>query len=109
MIFVPKQRVRMADPGISVRVVYATPVSVFERMMNLPKGSVVADAIEASGIGNVFAEALKPPFALGIFSRPANPDTVLQDGDRVEIYRPLQADPKTARRRRAAQKPSSRA
>jgi hypothetical protein len=42
------------------------------------------------------------PQKLAIFSRPAEPDSVLRDGDRVEILRPLIADPKQARRARAA-------
>ena len=44
------------------------------------------------------------PAAIGIFGRKAPPEQVLREGDRVEIYRPLIADPKEARRRRAEQK-----
>jgi putative ubiquitin-RnfH superfamily antitoxin RatB of RatAB toxin-antitoxin module len=41
------------------------------------------------------------PRFLGVFGEPATPETRLRDGDRVEVYRPLQIDPKEARRRRA--------
>ena len=44
-----------------------------------------------------------PAAPLGIFGRQVKDDTILQNGDRVELYRPLLIDPKTARRRRAAE------
>ncbi len=47
-------------------------------------------------------------FKVGIWSRPASLAAVLREGDRVELYRELKADPKDARRRRAGLKPSTR-
>jgi uncharacterized protein len=67
----------------------------------LPAGSTVIQAVKQSGILQELPEVDFDPSRLGIFSRRVAPDDVLQDGDRVEIYRPLTLDPKDARRRRA--------
>ena len=56
---------------------------------------------EQSGILQELPQVTFDPARLGIFSRRVAADDVLQDGDRVEIYRPLTLDPKDARRRRA--------
>ena len=61
------------------------------------------EAVRLSPLAADFPDAdLNAP--LGIFGRQVKDDTVLQNGDRVELYRPLKADPKEARRRRVAQK-----
>lgn len=86
---------------IRVSVVYAEPGRVFNVGFELPAGSTVADAIERSGIRGARPDVEIREDRLGIFARKANPATVLRDGDRVEIYRPLTIDPKEARRRRA--------
>ena len=65
----------------------------------------VRAAIEASGVLNDFPDIELTRNRVGIFSKLAQLDTPLRDGDRVEIYRPLQVDPKEARRRRAKQGP----
>jgi putative ubiquitin-RnfH superfamily antitoxin RatB of RatAB toxin-antitoxin module len=85
---------------ISVEVAYAEPSRQFLRRVELAAGATVADAIEASGVA---AACTIDPAALasGIWSKPAARTTVLSDGDRVELYRPLKADPKESRRRRA--------
>lgn len=59
-------------------------------------------AVVLSGIRNDFPEICFPLNRLGIFSKPVPPDTVLQNHDRVEIYRPLLVDPKERRRKLAA-------
>ena len=70
----------------------------FERVeVDLPAGSRVADALAASGWGDD-SEAV----AHAVFGVRVDRDTALRDGDRIEFLRPLQADPKDARRRRAA-------
>ena len=63
--------------------------------LQLAAGATLRDAVAAAGFS---IEGLKT----GIFGKLAGPETVLRDGDRVEIYRPLALDPKEARRRRAA-------
>ncbi len=60
-------------------------------------------AIEASGILERFPEIDLKTNKIGIFGKAAKLDVVLSDGDRVEIYRPLIADPKEARKKRAAE------
>lgn len=90
----------MAD-RIAVEVVCAMPDRQLLRRVSLPAGSSVLQAVEQSGILQAMPEAAFDPSRLGIFSRRVAADDVLQDGDRVEIYRPLTLDPKDARRRRA--------
>ncbi|WP_243050926.1 RnfH family protein [Dyella sp. RRB7] len=90
----------MAD-RITVEVVYAGPDRQFTYRLSLPAGSTVMQAIEASGLQQDMPGLLIDPSRLGIFSRKVAPDHGLDEGDRVEIYRPLTLDPKEARRRRA--------
>jgi uncharacterized protein len=92
----------VGSPSISVEVAYALPQEQAVLRIELPAGSTVAEAIERSGIGARFAGLVVDPAAVGIFSRKAGLDQVLRHGDRVEIYRPLTADPKDVRRRRAS-------
>ena len=61
------------------------------------------EAIKTSGILDSFPELDEGNLKLGIFGKVTKPDAVLQQGDRVEIYRPLIADPKEARKKRAAE------
>lgn len=91
-----------SDKGtIRVEVVFATPQRQQLLELRLPAGSTARQAIEQSGICDKFPEMEIDPAAIGIFSRKVEMDQVLQHGDRVEIYRPLIADPKESRRRRA--------
>ena len=76
--------------------------------VGLPEAGTVGDAIEAARGGGRFGGPGLGAAGLGIWSRPGEPGTPLRDGDRVEIYRALQADPKAMRRSRARLKPSSR-
>jgi putative ubiquitin-RnfH superfamily antitoxin RatB of RatAB toxin-antitoxin module len=86
--------------SIRVEVAYAEPSRQFLRALELPSGATIADAIAASGLeAGLGIDA--SPLAAGIWSKQKPRDTRLADGDRVEIYRPLTADPKEARRRRA--------
>jgi hypothetical protein len=92
----------MADT-INVEVVYATPERQEVTGINLPAGSTVGQAIEASGLLAKHPEIDLTRNKLGIFAKLAKIDTALRDRDRVEIYRPLIADPKEVRRQRAAE------
>lgn len=69
--------------------------------LEVSTGSTLADAITQSGLPEMFEEFELDPTRVGIFGQKASPDQVLHDGDRVEIYRPLIADPKEVRRQRA--------
>jgi putative ubiquitin-RnfH superfamily antitoxin RatB of RatAB toxin-antitoxin module len=75
--------------------------------VELPEGATAADAARAARIGERFPQ-LGAPLRLGIWSRPCEESTPLRDGDRVEAYRALRADPKEQRRARARLKPSTR-
>ena len=86
---------------IAVTVVYALPERASEIELKLPSGATVADALEGSGLAANHPGVDLARCAVGIFGRRVARDRVLADGDRVEVYRPLVADPKDARRRRA--------
>jgi len=88
---------------IRVEVAYALPSRQDILALALPAGSTVQQAIEASGIRQLYPEIDLSVQKVGIFGRLAKLDEVLQPGDRVEIYRPLKADPKEVRRRLAAE------
>ena len=92
----------MTTPTILVGVAYAPPGKPVHRHLRLPSGSTVGDAIRASGLLAQCPEIDMNRNRVGIFGRLAQFDTPLRNGDRVEIYRPLNADPKEVRRRRAA-------
>ncbi|MFP1732810.1 RnfH family protein [Lonsdalea quercina] len=95
-------------PEIRVEVVYALPDRQFLRPLQLNEGSTVEQAIKASGLLTLRPEIDLNINKIGIFSRPAKLDEKLQEGDRVEIYRPLIADPKELRRQRAEHSKSKR-
>ncbi len=86
---------------IQVEIVYAEPQRQFQRCVTVPEGTDIADAIAASGVAAEFGIDVDT-LATGIWYRRVARETILRDGDRVELYRPLRIDPKEARRRRAA-------
>lgn len=91
----------MAD-RIDVEVSYALPHRQEIVRLTLPIGATVLDAVQASGLLQKYPEIdLEGPNKLGIYAKLTKPDTVLRDRDRVEIYRPLIADPKAVRKKRA--------
>ncbi len=85
---------------LNIEVAYAEPKRQFLRRITLASGATVADAIAASGLEAEFAIDASN-LAVGVWSKVVARDTPINDGDRVEVYRPLTADPKEARRRRA--------
>ena len=91
---------------ISITVAYAPdPDRQVEIPLEVPAGTTLAEAVRLSGILEEFPDIdLGGKNKTGIWSKLARPDTVLQARDRVEIYRPLIADPKAARRQRAREK-----
>jgi putative ubiquitin-RnfH superfamily antitoxin RatB of RatAB toxin-antitoxin module len=93
----------MAD--IRVQVCYPSVPQPVLRELTLAEGSTLRDALQASGIEAPGLDLATCP--VGIFGKKKTADTVLRDGDRVEIYRPLVADPKDARRRRVSKKTMS--
>jgi putative ubiquitin-RnfH superfamily antitoxin RatB of RatAB toxin-antitoxin module len=92
----------MAEGRITVEVVYAKPEQQALVTLCMESGATAGQAIEQSGLLQRFPEIDPSNAAIGIFSKVCAPDRLLLDGDRVEIYRPLLADPKDMRRQRAA-------
>jgi putative ubiquitin-RnfH superfamily antitoxin RatB of RatAB toxin-antitoxin module len=86
-----------------VEVVYALAQRQALYEVHLAPGQTVQEAVEASGVLAEFPEIDLHRNRVGIHAKLATLGTPLRDGDRVEIYRPLIADPKEARRRRAEQ------
>lgn len=88
-------------PDISVEVVYALPDKQYLRAVTLEEGATVEQVIKASGLLSLRKDIDLNSNKVGIYSRPVKLADVVQDGDRIEIYRPLIADPKELRRQRA--------
>lgn len=87
---------------INVEVTYAMPQRQELVPLRLPEGATVRDAVEASGLLRKYPDIeIDGRNKLGIYAKLAKADTVLRDRDRVEIYRPLIADPKAVRKKRA--------
>ena len=91
-----------SSSGIEVTVVLALPDRATQIALSLPAGSTVGDALERSGLAALHPEVALAEAAVGIFGKRTDRQTVLADGDRVEVYRELIADPKARRRTRAA-------
>lgn len=85
---------------ISVEVAYADPLLQILLAIELPAGSSVADALAVAQILQRIPQIDTAAIAYGIHGRICGIDEPLNDGDRVEIYRPLSRDPMTARRQR---------
>jgi uncharacterized protein len=88
---------------IMVEVAYALPKQQIIIPISVAEGTTVEAAVLASGIIEKFPEIDLAMNKLGIFGKLSKPETVLRHLDRIEIYRPLIADPKEVRRQRAAE------
>ncbi len=90
-------------PGgtIEIVLVYALPREQMVEILRVPSGTVVKEAIRQSGILLRHPEIATGALAFGIFGRRVAATRVLREFDRIEIYRPLSADPKQVRRTRA--------
>jgi putative ubiquitin-RnfH superfamily antitoxin RatB of RatAB toxin-antitoxin module len=108
----------MADSSleITVEVAYAMPDKQILEVLTVPMGTTALEAVEQSSVLNMFPEIDIKNTQMGIFSQvlgtkglaePAN--YVLKARDRVELYRPLIADPKEVRRRRAEEAKTQKA
>jgi hypothetical protein len=91
-----------------VSVVVALPDLQEVIELELAPAATVADALAAAQLRQRFPGVEFDAMRTGIWSRAAKPSTALREGDRVELYRALKADPKQMRRKRAAVRPSSR-
>ena len=88
---------------MTIEVVYALADKQELFTIKLPLGASAIEAVEASGVLKKYPEIDLSKNKLGVFAKLVKPDTPLRDRDRVEIYRPLIADPKEVRKQRAAQ------
>jgi uncharacterized protein len=97
-----------SNSEITVEVAYALPDKQLLKVLNIPQGTTALDAVKQSGVLKMFPEIDLENIQMGVFSQvlgtkglaePASYE--LKAKDRVELYRPLVADPKEVRRRRA--------
>jgi len=89
--------------SINVEVVYALPQRQEIVRLTLPNGSTLHQAVVASGLLEKYPDIDLARSKLGIYGKLSKPDTPLRERDRIEIYRPLIADPKEVRKQRAAE------
>lgn len=85
---------------IQVDLVYAAD-EIFSKTLQLQEGTTIREAIDISGVLLQCPEIQLGRNQVGIFGKRKKLDTILQDDDRIEIYRPLKIEPMEARRRRA--------
>ncbi|MDO6619893.1 MULTISPECIES: RnfH family protein [unclassified Shewanella] len=85
----------------AVDVIYALPTQQKIISVNVLPGTTFIEAVKQSNIVSFFPEIDLAKVKLGVFSRQVKHDEVLVSGQRIEIYRPLIADPKDVRRKRA--------
>lgn len=86
---------------IAIEVAGALPDRQVVVPLQVPAGTTVAEAVNQSGIAERLPGLEIDPDRLGVFGKPRGPDEVVREGDRVEVYRPLTADPKEIRRQLA--------
>lgn len=84
---------------MNIGIAYVTPVHKVWLKMEMPAACTAREAIERSGLLEQFPEISLDEQKIGVFGRVVKPDAVLNDGDRVEIYRPITADPDLVERR----------
>lgn len=90
----------MAAETFDIEVCYASDAVQFLRALRVPAGTTIEQAITLSGVLQEVPAIDLTVMQVGLYAKKKTLDTVLREHDRVEIYRPLIADPKNARRRR---------
>ena len=93
----------MFEPQVSVEVVFARPGEQALEQLQVPAGSTVESVIRQSGVLERFPEIDLANNKVGVFGKATALSATVNEGDRIEIYRPLIADPKEARKKRAAE------
>ncbi|WP_426207819.1 RnfH family protein [Massilia sp. TWP1-3-3] len=91
---------------IKVQVCYATALREFFCDLTVAQGTTIEQAIAQSGVLQDIPGIDLATQAVGLYGKKRPLETVLRERDRIEIYRPLVADPKDSRRRRAGNKPA---
>lgn len=97
----PAESLTESSNSIKIQLCYARAAQQFLLDLSVPAGTTILQAIEASDLIRQAPEIDVSVLRVGIYGKLKTLDTVVRDGDRIEIYRPLIADPKESRRRRA--------
>jgi putative ubiquitin-RnfH superfamily antitoxin RatB of RatAB toxin-antitoxin module len=90
----------MAAETINIQVCYASEATQFLRALQVPQGTTIEQAIALSGLQQAAPGVDLGTLEAGIYAKKKPRDTILREHDRIELYRPLIANPKQARRRR---------
>ena len=90
------------DDGLRIEIVFATSERQFLETLIVAPGTSIAVAIEKSNVTAAFPEIDLASLAVGVWGNVASRSVVVRDGDRIELYRPLPADPRDARRQVAS-------
>jgi putative ubiquitin-RnfH superfamily antitoxin RatB of RatAB toxin-antitoxin module len=98
-----QKKYMVAPEKIDIEIAYALPDKQAILTLQVDYGTTIQEAIAQSDIAEMFPGIDLEKCKVGIFGKLRKPDDVLSAGDRIEIYRPLIADPKEVRRQRAAQ------
>ena len=94
---------RPVNERLRIEIAYARPQRAIVKEYRLAPGACVADALQLAALDPDFNGVDLANSAFGIFGKAVRAEQALEEGDRIEIYRPLSADPKAARRARARQ------
>ena len=86
---------------VDVEIAFALPDEQLVVKVTLARGASVADALRASGLAEHFPDFDFDAADVGIWGHVVQRDRLIRDGDRIEVYRPLERDPREARRQRA--------
>lgn len=90
-----------AKDTFTIQIVYALPDHQHQFTLSIHANTTAQQAIEKSTLLKQFPEIELSKISLGIFGKIISHNTILLEGDRLEIYRPLMIDPKESRRQRA--------
>ena len=108
-----QHRRRLRDAGtkglrlaVNIEIVYAQPQRSIVKSLEMPPGATIADALAEAASDANFRDVDLANSPVGIFGKVTRRDVKLEDGDRIEIYRPLLEEPKLARRKRSSGKAS---
>lgn len=92
---------------MKVGVVYASPKRQAWVHIDVPEGSTIQQAIERSGILRQFPEIDLTKQKIGVFGKVVTLESAVEDGARIEIYRPITADPKALQKQKKAAAPAA--
>lgn len=110
LLFMVKTDISASGAPLNISIIYSSaPRQVHEWKLSLQPGSTVGEALAACGIFEEFAHLHASTASLGIWGMKTQLTQLLQDADRIEIYRELRVDPKVARRERFNQQGAKRA